>query len=93
MNKNSVWKRSIDEDVIKGCTHDGVGAGDGGRVAGDPEAAGAGVEAGGVSPVHLAAMQGVVLGGEGQRLALLHSRETEKHPVVYTHRQTQPSLL
>lgn len=52
-------------------THHGVGSDDGGRVAGDSIAAGAGVDASRVCPVHLAAVQGVVLRGEGQRLPLL----------------------
>lgn len=52
-------------------THHGVGSNDGGCVAWDSIAAGAGVDASRVSPVHLAAVQRVVLRGEGQRLPLL----------------------
>lgn len=55
-------------------THNGVSGSSGGGVAGDPEAVGAGVEASG-SPVHLAAMQGVVLRGDGQGLPFLVHRE------------------
>lgn len=46
-------------------------------MAGDSEAAGARVEASGMSPVHLAAMQGVVLGREGQWLPFLGSKDTQ----------------
>lgn len=61
------------EELLYSCdelTHH-VGSDDGGCVAGDPIAAGARVDASGVRPVHLAAMQRVVLRGEGQRLPLL----------------------
>ncbi len=62
---------------IKPFTHHGVGASDRGCVAGDSEAAGARVEASGMSPVHLAAMQGVVLGREGQWLPFLGRKDTQ----------------
>lgn len=52
-------------------THHGVSSDDGGCVAGDSIAAGARVDARRVRPVHLAAVQRVVLRGEGQRLPLL----------------------
>lgn len=52
-------------------THHGVSSNDGGCVAGDSIAAGARVDASRVRPVHLAAVQRVVLRGEGQRLPLL----------------------
>lgn len=59
---------------IKGFTHNRVSHR--GCVAGHPEAAGARVEAGGMSSVHLTAVHGVVLGGEGQWLPFLRSKET-----------------
>lgn len=54
----------ITEEMLHGydeLTHHGVGSNDGGCVAGDSIAAGAGVDASRVSPVHLAAVQRVVL--------------------------------
>lgn len=55
---------------------------------GDSVAAGARVEARGMSPVHLAAMQGVVLGGEGQWLPFLRKRHTQSK-ILKTHNQTE----
>lgn len=57
-------------------THNGVGASDRGCVAGDSKAAGARVEASGMSPAHFTAMQGVVLRREGQGLSFLGSKDT-----------------
>lgn len=54
--------------VVDSRTHDAVCSVDGGCVVGDSVASGPRVKA----PVHLAAVQGVVLGREGQRLAFLH---------------------
>lgn len=62
---------------MKGFTHNGVSASNRGCVAVDAEAAGARVEASGMSPVHLTAMQGVVLGREGQWLPFLGSKDTQ----------------
>lgn len=52
-------------------THHGVSSDDGGCVAGDSIAARARVDTIRVRPTHLAAVQRVVLGGQGQRLPLL----------------------
>lgn len=59
-------------------THHGVRSDDGGCVAGDSVTAGARVDAGRVRPVHLAAVQREVLGGEGQRLPLLGGTNNHK---------------
>lgn len=70
-------KRALFTKQIKGFTHNGVSASDRGGVAGDSEAAGSRVEASGMSPVHITAMQRVVLGREGKWLPFLESKDTQ----------------
>lgn len=70
----SVWRCCMKWWHNKKFTHNGVGASDRGGVAGDSKAAGAGVEASGVSPIHLTAVQRVVLRRERQRLPFLGKR-------------------
>lgn len=96
LHTNSViWKR-LHENIKntltrkrahnKGFTHDGVSASDRGCVAGDSKAAGARVEASRMSPVHLTAMQGVVLGREGQWLPFLGK---QRDTVIKMHDQRE----
>ena len=74
--------------VVDSRTHDAVCSIDGGCVVGDSVASGPRVKA----PVHLAAVQGVVLGRKWQRLALLHKNRlkvilwamSEREMVMYS---------
>lgn len=59
-------------------------------MAGDSKAARARVEARGMSPVHLTAMHGEVLGREGQRLPFLESKDTK---MIYTEPERSPSTI
>lgn len=61
--------------ISKRFTHNGVSASNRGCVAGDTKAAGASVEASRMSTVHLAPMQGVILGRKGQRLPFLGKKK------------------
>lgn len=61
----------------EGFTHNGFRASHGGCVAGDTKAVRTRVEASRMSPVHFTAMQGVVLGGEGQWLPFLGSKDNK----------------